>query len=196
MWPWLSFGLRGKRRSPEDRESVLQSQLGAEVADDLTARTPEQGRCLVLPLLQLWLCWGGPVPLSSLSCHLCSTDGFRSYQGPKRWPGKHPWEAWHTFFPTEWTIPRPCLARSVQLGLEIPLGNPRGAAGFPLHIAAGNSPQCTALSARLSAWNNAMKRDKLGSQSSASPAARRINTLFHLEIERISGEEPSLPWMT
>lgn len=65
------FWAKGKEGgSPEDRDSLLQSQLGAEVADDPTGRTAEQGRCLVLALLQPWLCWGGPVPLSSLPCRL------------------------------------------------------------------------------------------------------------------------------
>lgn len=41
-----------------------------------------------------------------------------------------------------------------------------------------------------------MEGDKLGSQSSAPPAARRIAALFHLEIGRVSGKESSLPWMT
>lgn len=70
---------------------------------------------------------------------------------------------------------------------------------FPLDIAAAHSSlQRRVLSAGMSAWDNAMKSYQLGSQSSASPAARRIavSPLFIQEIGRVSGKEPSLPWMT
>lgn len=70
---------------------------------------------------------------------------------------------------------------------------------FPLDIAAAHrSLQCRALSAGVSAWDNAMKSYQLGSQSSAPPAARGIAVLplFSQEIGRVSGEELSLPWMT
>lgn len=70
---------------------------------------------------------------------------------------------------------------------------------FPLDVAvAHRGLQCGALSAGVSAWDNAMKSYQLGSQSSAPAAARRVAVLplFIKEIGKVSGEILSLSWMT
>lgn len=75
MWPWLSSGPRGKRCSAENSQSLLESRLGAEVA----ARWPQSqdtrvGTCLVLSLLQPWLCGQAQSPFPAFpatSAELC-----------------------------------------------------------------------------------------------------------------------------